>query len=535
MSSKIDFEAILNGLSESTKDAAGNDFLSNDKGKGTSVDSGKKTNQQEQIGKELLAALDALGGQRVKDDGITFQGDKFILPVNYEGDYQGVIKFLNQVDKAENTTFAFSRSFKFRPWDGAAAFQRALYRVFGTVGIGSAIQTMFGDIPPQYVSVATDFGKTEQVPWGKVDMPPLEASFYLGSTGDPEYGQLFEIHVEAPRRNRKRIEAFFDVIQDELEVRSIYRGKAFNGAETPEFLDLREVDESKVVYSNETLAQLNANIWGLIEHTATMRKLGIPLKRAVLLEGPFGTGKSLAGALTAQKARANGWTFILARPGKDDLFEVLNTAKLYAPAVVQFEDIDVVAKGGTDTEISKLLDALDGIGNKGNGVVAMFTTNHVENIQKAVMRPGRIDSIIHIGFLDRDGVEKLIKSVVNPNVLGDIDYDKVYAHMTDFLPAFVKEALDRAVRFAVTRTGSDDFVIETDDVVNAAMGLHTQLELMNAANEGPAPVPTLDAALRQTVKQTIQDETKKVVNATGLNGGRYNDFDAKVDERKLAS
>lgn len=476
----------------------------------------KQATANDEVQAKVFAELDKLGALTVKDDSVQFIGEKIVLPERFSGNLPAAAKFLNQIHEQEEEEYGFSRTFKFRPWDGAAAFQRALYRVFGTSGLGKATQTMFGKIPPRLVSVQVGPNETLQVPWGEVKLPTLNAEFYLGSDVDEEYGVLFVIQVTAPRKYRARIEALFDVVQNELEERSIYRGKAFNGAETPEFLDLSWVHENKIVYSEDTLAQLNANVWSLIEYTEEMRALGMPMKRAVLLEGPFGTGKTLAGALTAKKAQANGWTFILARPGKDDLFEVLNTAKLYAPAVVQFEDVDVVARGGSDEQIAQLLDALDGIGNKGNGVVALFTTNYVDKIQKAVMRPGRIDSIIHIGKLDRPGVEKLIKSVVDNRILGDVDYDVIYSHVTDFLPAFVKEAVDRAVRYSLSRNKGVPTTIETTDIVNAAIGLNTQLELMEKANSGADEKPALEAVFTEIAQKASEAAARKALNSAIL-------------------
>lgn len=484
-------------------------------------------NPQDQLRNEALAALDKLGSLTVKDDSVRFDGDNIVLPRQFDGDLLAAAEFIRQIHESEEEEFAFGRTFKFRPWDGAAAFQRALYRVFGTTGLGKAVNTMFGKRPPSLVSIQVGPNQTLQVPWGRVSMPPLDAYFDLDSDYDEEYGMLFRVNVTAPKKQRRRLEAFFDVIEDELKQRSIYKGKAFNGADQPEFLDLAGIKEEKVVYADEVFAQLNANLWGLIEHTKTMRNLGIPLKRAVLLEGPYGTGKSLAGALTAQRAEKNGWTFILARPGKDNVFDVLNTAKLYAPAVVQFEDIDTIAKDGTDKEISRLLDALDGISNKTNGVVALFTTNHVDKLQKGVMRPGRIDSIIHIADLDRNGVEKLIKVTVSPDVLSpNVDYDTVFSHVTGFLPAFVTEAVNRAVRFAVVRNGGMPGVIETDDIVNAAIGLRRQHDLMEAANEGSKTVLTINDAVEDAATKAIQTALNN-----RLAGAVITDYDGDFDGR----
>lgn len=509
MASELDFQKLLtNALKQGVKDQ------------------GK--NGQELVNADILAQLDKLGEKTVKDDSVRFEGDKIQLPARFDGDLLSAAEFLKQIHEQEEEEFAFGRTFKFRPWDGAAAFQRALYRVFGTTGLGKAVVSMFGKRPPALISVATSATTTEQVPWGRVAMPALDAEFDLAGDYDEEYGALFFLHVTAPKKRRRALEGFFDVVQDELEKRSIYKSKAFNGAEQPEFLDLSKMDESKIVYSDEVMHQLDANLWGLIKHTDTMVKLGIPLKRAVLLEGPYGTGKSEAGRITAKRAQENGWTFILARPGKDNVFEVLNTAKLYAPAVVQFEDIDTIAAEGSDKEISRLLDALDGISAKSSGVLALFTTNHVEKLQKGVMRPGRIDSIIHIAELDRNGVERAIRANVDSKVLGDLDYDVVFSEMEGFLPAFVIEAVNRAVRYAVTRNnGAAEFTIVTEDVILSAQGLRHQLALMNAAQEGKSVLPTVEGILTETLGKKFTEIVENRLDRARL-VDEYGDLTGKI-------
>jgi transitional endoplasmic reticulum ATPase len=461
-----------------------------------------KTDQQ-QITERVMKTLGELGRLTVQDDAVQFEGDRIQLPARFSGNLKAAAAFLVQLDEQENEKFAFGRTFKYRPWDGAAAFDRACRFVFGTSGLGQATHTMFGSTPPQLVSIAVGPSQQLQVPWGKVSMPPLEADFILDTVNDPEYGLLFLLRVGAPRRNRAQLEAFFDVVENELTERSIYRGKSFTAATQPEFLDLSWVAETQVIYTDEVLTQLTANVWSLLRYTDRMRERRMPLKRAVLLEGPYGTGKSLASALTAVEANQHGWTFIQVRPGKDDLLEALNTAKLYAPAVVQYEDIDTVATSGTPEKISELLDALDGIGNKGNGVLLLATTNNVQTIQKAVMRPGRLDAIVHIGALDRDGTEKLIRSLVEPDKLGDVDYDQVAAAMDGFLPAFMTEAVNNAVRYSMVRNDGQLKTIETADLVHAAVGLRRQLDLMNGAQAGEKPRPTLDQALRNLTAEEV--------------------------------
>lgn len=453
---------------------------------------------------EILRTLDRLGGLTVQEDTLTFEGDRFVLPESMRGRVGDAVQYLRDWQEQQEETYSFSRTFPYRPWDGAAAFDRAMKRLFGSTGVGQAQVSFFGVRPPELRTIKISATDTIQVPWGEINFTPLEATFYTGATRDREMGIVFELTVQAPRKHRRRIEGFYKVIEDELREHSIYRGKAIDGSpEEPGFLDLSTVDASTVVYSADVMTQLGANLWSLLDHTALMRELRIPLKRAVLVEGPYGTGKTLAGALTAQRAVANGWTFVLARPGRDDLMTTLRTAQLYAPAVVWFEDIDTIGSGGTDMFVSKLLDALDGIAAKGVEVVAGFTTNHVDRIHKGLLRPGRIDTVIHIGELDAAGFERLVKvSVPAGNLDPAIDYAKVAQAMTGYVPAFAREAIDRAMRYAIARSGGHLDKVTTADLVNAAQGLRAQHALMEDAPEATGAT-TVDSAIEKLLEDTL--------------------------------
>lgn len=451
----------------------------------------------------ILAVLAELGALSVTEDDILFVGEKIVLPATYEGNVLGAADYLRKYYEGQEKKYNHTHVFHYRPWDGANAFQQAMIKLFGTTGIGKNTKDFFGnEHPPQMVAVEIGVGQSVQVPWGQISFPPLDATFHLSYTTDKELGQLFVLTVEAPKKYRRHVAAFFELVGRELAENSIYKGKAINGADMPRFLDLTGVDPNRVVYSKEVLADLDANLWSLIKYTDTMRAAGIPLKRSVLVEGVYGTGKTLAGLITAQIAEAHGWTFILCRPGQDDLFDTLKTATIYEPAVVWFEDIDVIAKGGSDEEIAKLLDALDGMQGKGVQVVAGFTTNKADQIQKGVLRPGRLDALIHIGELDADGYKQLVTNLVPEKYRGKIDYKQLVTAFHDYVPAFVTEAISRAMRYMIARNQGELDVITTADIVAAADGLRPQHRMMNDAHEG-ANVPTVDSVLRSTVADML--------------------------------
>lgn len=458
--------------------------------------------ENQRLQEEILAKLAELGGLRVQNDAIRFEGTHFILPENLAGRVEDAIEFLEDWRDSQEEEYEYGREYQYRPWDGASAFDRAMKKVFGTSGIGQKTRTFFGTYPPQYRTINVGHGETAQVPWGKVGFGPLGAVFNLGATMSQEYGLVFYLSVTAPKKYRRHMEAFFLAVEAELHTGSIYRGRAITAAEEPVFLNTATVDRSKVIYSDTVMQQLDANVWSVIKHADTMRAVGLPIKRQVLLYGPYGTGKTLAGMLTAQTAEENGFTYIQVRP-EDDLYAALKTARIYAPAVVMFEDVDVIKTDKSDG-VAALLDVLDGVANKGSDVMAIFTTNHPDRLHKGMMRPGRLDATIKLGGLDAGGIRRLVEATIPDEYRDpDLNWASVTKAFDGLLPAFAKEATDRAQRYAIARSGGVPQVITTEDLVGAADGIRDQVAMMDGA-----PIATdtdsVGEALRRTISGVLQ-------------------------------
>lgn len=477
------------------------------------------TNRQaSSTNKAIIAKLTELGGGQFRpEDDIVSEGTKLIIPQGM--DMTRAAKVLMERVHADEELVSFNRSYKYRPWDGAVCTWRALKRVFGIV---SSKPTMgfFGPNPPEMRDIPVGPDTHETVPWGSFALPVFEnTTFYTYSTTDPELGVLFALSVEGPRKYRSAFEGIFQLVQDELETASIYRGKAFDGQEQPEFLDLSGVDHSKVIYSEDTMTQLEANIWAVLRHREALERVGISRKRAALLYGPYGTGKTLGGFLTAKESVENGWTFIYARPGKDDVAQTLQTAKLYQPCCVFFEDLDTVSDpedGTTTDKATRLLDAFDGISSKGTEVMVVLTTNHADRIHKGMLRPGRLDAVIEVGALDQKGIQRLMEAVLPDGAIDSaaIGWVEVADAAEGMLPAYIKEAADRAYRYALARTGKPEGIkLTTSDLVGAAHGLRPQLALMEGAND-TASRDTLGEALSRQVEGVITPQVKTALVET---------------------
>jgi chaperone BCS1 len=133
---------------------------------------------------------------------------------------------------------------------------------------------------------------------------------------------------------------------------------------------------------------------------------GIPYRRGYLLYGPPGTGKSsfiqaLAGHLNYDIAILN----LSERGLTDDRLNHLLTV-IPQRTLVLLEDVDVAfanrrqtdADGyqGANVTFSGLLNAMDGVGSAEERVI-FLTTNHVNRLDEALIRPGRVDMTVRLG------------------------------------------------------------------------------------------------------------------------------------------
>lgn len=460
---------------------------------------------------QLMAALAQYGGGTRGTSSITFEGTRLVIPESWTP--KKAVQTILEYDEEQNAYTRFSRDYRFRPWDGAAATERALIALTGGPGIQRGTPGFFGSNPPSKITIPTGVDSSIAVPWGRLYVPLFhdkaeddEPWIEVGGYVDEEYGTLFRLTIYAPNRYEAHANGLLNLVQKELEERSIYKGKAFTGADMPEFLDVDAVDPAKVVYSDEVMDLLDSHLFGVIRYADEMKAEGISLKRSVLLHGPYGTGKTLGLMLTAREAVANGWTFILCRPGKDDPFEVMKTAQLYPPCAVAIEDVDAISRSESMSmdNMSRLLDVFDGMTAKEIDVLNVMTTNHEESITKGMLRPGRLDALIEIAHLDRNGVMRMVQSLVSENNLDHVNYDVVYEACEGYLPAFVAEAVTRAKNASIVRGKGTLLPLNTADIVNGAHSLRTQFEMMQRASEVDIP-PTFDRVFRDTVRSSIHE------------------------------
>lgn len=157
---------------------------------------------------------------------------------------------------------------------------------------------------------------------------------------------------------------------------------------------------SEVILKDETKSKIIKDIeeWGSSK-SEYIRK-GIPYKRGHCYYGPPGTGKTTIVKALAKEYGFNIYNLNLKKTEDDDLLYLLRDIE--PGSILLFEDIDstfdkrkrIGTKGVT---FSGFLNALDGIVEL-NGVLVIITTNHVEKMDPALLRAGRMDLKIEIGY-----------------------------------------------------------------------------------------------------------------------------------------
>ena len=240
------------------------------------------------------------------------------------------------------------------------------------------------------------------------------------------------------------------------------------------FFDTDQIDPSQFVYDEQVWVDAETHIFSPMRHADALAKLGLDPSVVVLLEGRFGTGKSGLGRIAAKVAVANGWTPIFCRPGQDNPFEC-DADRQALPArrgqgwvlgVHGGHRRPLAAEHRSDVHVTaaRCLRWL-----RDQGPTVRVGDDH---------QPCRRDHSRHDAtgphprhHLDRgDGPSRrgaVTRTIIGDNLAPDIDFDAVYEATEGYMPAFVREAIERALRYTIARVG-DIGLISTEDLVHAA-------------------------------------------------------------------
>ncbi|OAQ54543.1 adenosinetriphosphatase [Natrinema mahii] len=192
----------------------------------------------------------------------------------------------------------------------------------------------------------------------------------------------------------------------------------------------------------------------------------------VLLHGPPGTGKTLlaralAGETDVNFVRVDGPEIVDRYVGESEkaIREVFERARQSAPSIVFFDEIDAItaARGEghevTERVVSQLLTELDGMRENPN-LVVLAATNRKDQIDPALLRPGRLDTHVFVGEPDLEARKKILAVHAEGKPLADdVDIDDLAVELEGYtgadLEALVRDASMRAIRDVASEYGPE--------------------------------------------------------------------------------
>ncbi|KAJ8707282.1 hypothetical protein PYW08_011416 [Mythimna loreyi] len=187
--------------------------------------------------------------------------------------------------------------------------------------------------------------------------------------------------------------------------------------------------------------------------------LGGKLPKGVLLVGPPGTGKTLLARAVAGEARvpffhAAGPEFdeILVGQGARRVRDLFKAAKERAPCVIFIDEIDSVGAKRTNSvlhpyanqTINQLLSEMDGF-HQNEGVIVLGATNRRDDLDQALLRPGRFDVEVNVPTPDYGGRREILELyLARVRAHADVNSDVLARGTTGFTGADLENMVNQA-------------------------------------------------------------------------------------------
>ncbi len=231
--------------------------------------------------------------------------------------------------------------------------------------------------------------------------------------------------------------------------------------------DGRRVTFADVAGADEEKEEL-VEVVDFLKDPKKFNALGARIPKGVLLMGPPGTGKTLLARAVAGEAGVPFYSIsgsdcveMFVGVGASRVRDLFDQAKKTSPSIVFIDEIDAVGRqrgaglgGGHDEReqtLNQLLVEMDGFGAN-TGVIVMAATNRRDILDPALLRPGRFDRQIVVGYPDVKGREEILKVHTRNKPLGpDVDLNVIAKTTIGFTGADLENLVNEAALLAARK------------------------------------------------------------------------------------
>ncbi len=257
----------------------------------------------------------------------------------------------------------------------------------------------------------------------------------------------------------------------------VMTNRQMNGGKAPGFARVRvktgaDQKEKKTFDDVAGADEEKEELVEIVDFLKSPRKyleLGARIPKGVLLVGPPGTGKTLLAKAVAGEAGVpffsiSGSDFVelYVGVGASRVRELFDEAKKNNPCIIFIDEIDAVGRrrgaglgGGHDEReqtLNQLLVEMDGFGANA-GIIVIAATNRADILDPALLRPGRFDRQVYVGYPDQTGREAILKvHAKGKNFEPDVDFTSIAKGTIGFTGADIENLLNEAALLAARRS-----------------------------------------------------------------------------------
>lgn len=209
-----------------------------------------------------------------------------------------------------------------------------------------------------------------------------------------------------------------------------------------------------------------------LKYASSFVRLGVSPPRGVLMYGPPGCSKTMIAKALATESGLNflsikGPELFSKWVGDSEkaVREVFRKARQVAPSIVFFDEIDALGgerSSGSSTSVqdrvlAQLLTELDGVTPLGN-VTILAATNRPDRIDKALLRPGRLDRIVYVPLPDNQTRREIFRIKLSKMPTKDVNIEYLVTKTENYSGAEVNAVCHEAAMMALEENIEIEYV-----------------------------------------------------------------------------